>query len=53
MKSFWGGHHIVYHAVLRADRILLWLNILLFMFVSLLPFSTTMAIFGIKTAEMS
>jgi uncharacterized membrane protein len=38
---FWVGHHIMYHAIRRADRILLWLNIFFFMFVSLLPFSTS------------
>jgi len=38
---FWVGHHIMYHAILRADRTLLWLNIFFFMFVSLLPFSTS------------
>lgn len=38
---FWVGHHTMYHAIRRADRNLLWLNILFFMFVSLLPFSTS------------
>jgi uncharacterized membrane protein len=38
---FWVGHHIMYHAIRRADRTLLWLNICYFMFVSLLPFSTS------------
>jgi uncharacterized membrane protein len=38
---FWVGHHIMYHAIRRADRTLLWLNIFYFMFVSLLPFSTS------------
>jgi uncharacterized membrane protein len=38
---FWVVHHIMYHAVRRADRVLLWLNIAFFMFVSLLPFSTS------------
>ena len=32
---------MMYHAVVRADRTLLWLNIAFFMFVSLLPFSTS------------
>lgn len=32
----------MYHAIRRADRILLWLNIFFFMFVSLLPFSTSL-----------
>ncbi len=38
---FWVGHHNMYHAIRRADRTLLWLNILFFMFVSLLPFSAS------------
>jgi uncharacterized membrane protein len=38
---FWVVHHIMYHAIRRADRTLLWLNIAFFMFVSLLPFSTS------------
>lgn len=38
---FWVGHHIMYHVIRRADRTLLWLNIFFFMFVSLLPFSTS------------
>jgi uncharacterized membrane protein len=38
---FWIAHHIMYHSVRRADRMLLWLNIAFFMFVSLLPFSTS------------
>src|SRR6185369_16322881 len=31
----------MYHGIRRADRTLLWLNIFFFMFVSLLPFSTS------------
>jgi uncharacterized membrane protein len=38
---FWIAHHIMYHGIRRADRTLLWLNIVFFMFVSLLPFSTS------------
>ena len=38
---FWVGHHMMYHGIRRADRTLLWLNIFFFMFVSLLPFSTS------------
>lgn len=39
---YWVAHHNMYHAVHRSDRVLLWLNILFFMFVSLLPFSTSL-----------
>lgn len=38
---YWIGHHNMYHAIRRTDRVLLWLNILFFMFVSFLPFSTS------------
>jgi uncharacterized membrane protein len=38
---YWIGHHNMYHAIRRSDCVLLWLNILFFMFVSLLPFSTS------------
>lgn len=38
---FWVAHHTMYHVIRRADRTLLWLNIVFFMFVSLLPFSTS------------
>ena len=38
---FWIGHHNMYHAVRRADRVLLGLSILFFMFVAFLPFSTS------------
>ncbi len=38
---YWIGHHNMYHAIRRSDRVLLWLNVLFFMFVSFLPFSTS------------
>jgi uncharacterized membrane protein len=38
---FWVAHHNMYHAIRRADRTLLCLNILFFMLVSFLPFSTS------------
>lgn len=36
---YWVLHHLVYSAFRAADRVLLWLSILFFLFVSLLPFS--------------
>jgi uncharacterized membrane protein len=39
---YWVGHHNMYHVIRRSDRVLLWLNILFFMFVSALPFSTSL-----------
>lgn len=41
LGMFWIGHHNMYYAVRRADRVLLWLNIVFFLFVSFLPFSTS------------
>src|SRR5215471_13774083 len=38
---YWIGHHNMYHAIRRADRVLLWFNILFFMCVLLLLFSTS------------
>lgn len=39
---FWIGHHVITHAICKADRALLWLNIFFFMFVSVLPFSASL-----------
>jgi uncharacterized membrane protein len=39
---FWVGHHIMFHYIKRSDRILLWLNTLLLMFVSAIPFSAAL-----------
>lgn len=38
---YWIGHHNMYHAIRRSDRVLLGLNILFFMFAAFLPFSTS------------
>lgn len=35
---FWMGHTIMFNFIKRSDRILLWLNILLLLFVSFIPF---------------
>jgi uncharacterized membrane protein len=37
---YWISHHSQFHYVRRADRTLLWLNIVFLMFVATLPFST-------------
>lgn len=39
---YWVAHHYMYHSIRHSDRTLLWLNILFFMFVSLLPFSASL-----------
>jgi uncharacterized membrane protein len=36
---YWILHHMVFHAVRVVDGILLWLNIVFFLFISILPFS--------------
>jgi uncharacterized membrane protein len=38
---YWIGHHHMYHCIRRVDRVMLWLNIFFFMFVSFLPFATS------------
>lgn len=39
---YWVGHHAYFRFIRRTDRVLLWLNILLFMSVVLVPFSTSL-----------
>ena len=39
---YWVAHHYMYHTIRRSDTVLLWLNILFFMFISLIPFSTSL-----------
>lgn len=38
---YWIGHHNMYHVIRRSDRVLLWLNLLFFLFAAFLPFSTS------------
>lgn len=40
VSVFWIGHHNQFNFINKSDRIFLWLNILLFMFVSFIPFSS-------------
>lgn len=40
--SFWALHQLMMHFVTRVNGVLLWLNIAFLMFVSLLPFSTSL-----------
>lgn len=35
---FWSGHHILFQYIKRANRILIWLNLLYLMFISFIPF---------------
>ena len=40
--SYWVGHHRLFALVKRHDRTLIYLNLLFLMFVTLLPFSTSL-----------
>ena len=39
---FWFGHHMEFHYIRRADRVLLWLNLLHLLTVALIPFSASL-----------
>lgn len=39
---YWTGHHAEFSYIRRTDRAHLWLNILLLMFVAIMPFSTSL-----------
>jgi TMEM175 potassium channel family protein len=40
LGMYWVGHHFQFHYVRRTDRGLLWINLGLLLFISLVPFST-------------
>lgn len=39
---YWVAHHLHFHSIKRADRVLLWINILFLMSIGLVPFSTAL-----------
>lgn len=39
---YWIGHHNQMHFIKKSDRTFLWLNLMFFLFVSLVPFSTAL-----------
>lgn len=39
---FWFGHHMEFHYIRRADRVLLWLNLLHLLAMALIPFSASL-----------
>jgi uncharacterized membrane protein len=39
---YWVAHHLHFYTIKRADRMLLWINILFLMMVGLVPFSTAL-----------
>ena len=42
LGTYWVGTHIQHHFTAKTDRILLWLNILLLMIISVIPFTASM-----------
>jgi uncharacterized membrane protein len=51
---FWISHHRQHHFIKRTDHVHLWINILILMFIVLVPFSTSLVgdYRGSKTAEI-
>jgi uncharacterized membrane protein len=43
LAAFWVSHHMQFHALRVVDRRLIWMNIVLLLFVALVPFSTDLA----------
>lgn len=43
LAAFWVSHHMQFHALRVVDRRMIWMNILLLLFVALIPFSTDLA----------
>ncbi len=39
---YWVAHHLMFHYIERADRMLLWMTVYYLMLVSLAPFSTSL-----------
>src|SRR4029077_1698247 len=42
LRTYWIGHHSLFHFVRKVNRGLLWLNLLFLLFITLLPFSTNL-----------
>jgi uncharacterized membrane protein len=42
LGSYWAGHYELFHYIKRSTRVHLWLNILLLMFIALIPFSASL-----------
>jgi uncharacterized membrane protein len=43
LAAFWVSHHMQFHALRVVDRRMIWMNILMLLFVALIPFSTDLA----------
>lgn len=39
---FWIGHHTQFHFIERSDRVMLWINLIFFMTIAFIPFSTAL-----------
>lgn len=39
LGAFWIGHRLQFHYITRSNRMLLWINIFFYLFISLIPFS--------------
>lgn len=42
LGMYWTGHHAEFNYIKRTDRLHLWLNILILMFIAIMPFSTSL-----------
>jgi len=42
LASFWVTHHYQFHYISRSDNLHVWINILMLLFVALMPFSTSL-----------
>jgi uncharacterized membrane protein len=42
LAIYWSGHHRQFHYIKHSDRVLVWINIMFLMFISILPFSTSL-----------
>ena len=42
LGSLWVHHHVTFHYIVRSDGKLAWMNIIILMFVALVPFSTSL-----------
>ncbi len=42
LAVFWVIHHVQFHLIQRTDRIHLWINMIILLFIALVPFSTSL-----------
>jgi len=42
LAVFWVIHHVQFHSIQRTDRVHLWINIVILLFIALVPFSTSL-----------